>query len=182
MWRVSQLKGIYQNRSEPQATTPIESPIDKDVLFARGGLTNHHPGNKRLRELVKEFKRKYDKSNKRVKTEISQYIVDKIRGEGGRFLKRDEKTNVWNVVQNNEARRKASQSLRDCHQYGKKKFQEMKTSSSAPSKDKIRQKTSPTSTTSSSDTTKGKGNVPNKMLYLLSVVSHERTQEHQGKA
>ena len=167
---------------------PIESPIDRDVLFARGGLTNHHPGNKRLRELVKQFKMKYDKSNKRVKTEISQYIVDKIRNEGGRFLKRDEKTNLWNVVQNNEARRKASQSLRDCHQYGKKKTTEAnKTTITAapaqpappaqPASKTLPSTAPPVSVVVPHEEVDGQASVPNKMLYLLEVVSQEVSQE-----
>ena len=184
------------NSSNPQncgsyySATTAESPIDRDVLFARGGLTNHHPGNKRLRELVKEFKNKYDQSNKRVKTQISQYIVDKIKGEGGRFLKRDEKSKLWNVVQNNEARRKASQSLRDCHQYGKKKTNTDNEKSSLrrmtqPQSSVPMMKLQPQSVSSNSaianDLSCSNPKHPNKMLCLLEVVSQERSQENENR-
>ena len=34
-------------------------PRDEDVLFGRGGRTNHHPGNKRLREVVLKYRETY---------------------------------------------------------------------------------------------------------------------------
>jgi len=28
----------------PPSTVPVEKALDRDILFGRGGLTNHHPG------------------------------------------------------------------------------------------------------------------------------------------
>lgn len=34
-------------------------PKDEDILFGRGGRTNHHPGNVRLREIVEQYRHIY---------------------------------------------------------------------------------------------------------------------------
>eukprot|EP00804_Cyclotella_cryptica_P030272 CCRYP_019229-RA/>CCRYP_019229-RA protein AED:0.00 eAED:0.00 QI:367/1/1/1/1/1/2/350/306 len=39
-------------------------PTEADVLFGRGGRTNHHPGNKRLRQIVDQYKIAYEMARK----------------------------------------------------------------------------------------------------------------------
>jgi hypothetical protein len=39
-------------------------PTEADVLFGRGGRTNHHPGNKRLRQIVDHYKISYEMARK----------------------------------------------------------------------------------------------------------------------
>lgn len=39
-------------------------PTEADVLFGRGGRTNHHPGNKRLRMIVDHYKIAYEMARK----------------------------------------------------------------------------------------------------------------------
>merc|ERR1719162_2431820 len=69
VWHKPQLQQSYKKTIQDEITKKLDtskiiysslvvSPVDQDVLFARGGLTNHHPGNKRLRDLVKQFKNK----------------------------------------------------------------------------------------------------------------------------
>jgi len=87
-------------------------PADADVLCGRGGRSNHHPGNKRYREEVKNLQKWYlDIEGKDEKTDLSQCLVDYVKSYDGRFLEKDEKG--WYEVPNIVARRKASQALRE---------------------------------------------------------------------
>lgn len=89
------------------------TPMQNDVLLGRGGRSNHHPGNKRYREEVKNLRGWYLSigDNKDEKTALSQLLVDYVHGYNGRFLEKDK--NGWYVVPNIVARRKASQALRE---------------------------------------------------------------------
>ena len=88
-------------------------PKTNDVLLGRGGRSNHHPGNKRYREEVKNLREWYGSigDNKEEKTKLSQTLVDRIQENDGRFLEKD--SEGWYVVPNVVARRKASQALRE---------------------------------------------------------------------
>ena len=91
------------------STKDYVEPMANDVLLGRGGMSNNHPGNKRYREAVKNFREQYvgiPKNNKDEKTKLSQTLVDRWR-----FLKKDAKG--WYVVPNLVARGKVSQYLRD---------------------------------------------------------------------
>lgn len=92
-----------------------------DVLLGRGGKSNHHPGNKRYREEVENFRPLYAAlTTDEEKTSMSQALVDVIEQFGGRFLEEDKikiegkpKSLGWYVVPNIVARRKGSQALRE---------------------------------------------------------------------
>jgi len=94
-----------------------------DVLLGRGGKSNHHPGNKRYREEVENFRPLYATlTTDEEKTAMSQTLVDVIEKMGGRFLQenkiKDPLTNEvisqgWYAVPNIVARRKGSQALRE---------------------------------------------------------------------
>lgn len=95
----------------PEVKVYVE-PKDIDVLLGRGGRSNHHPGNKRYREEVKNLRSWYAGiSDKDEKTDLSQCLVDYVHNYQGRFLDKDD--NGWYEVPNIIARRKASQALRE---------------------------------------------------------------------
>ncbi|GAX10814.1 hypothetical protein FisN_1Hh356 [Fistulifera solaris] len=86
----------------------------QDVLFGRGGRTNHHPGNKTYLELKEMLQERYREADKNEKTLISQELVDLVHQRGGRFLKLENGTeDSWYEVLNITARKKASQTLRE---------------------------------------------------------------------
>jgi hypothetical protein len=100
-----------------------------DVLLGRGGRSNHHPGNVAYRKQVGDLREWYRTSKeKRIKTDLSQLLVDWVQKENsGRFLQLETTTTLdgtsttpdnetgdkWYVVNNLVARRKAAQALRE---------------------------------------------------------------------
>jgi hypothetical protein len=85
-----------------------------DVLCGRGGKSNHHPGNKRYRQVVSEMKASYRHIEaKTAKTDLSKAIVDHVFGYGGRFIKVDKATDRFYVLTPAESRKKTSQALRE---------------------------------------------------------------------
>jgi len=83
-----------------------------DVLLGPGGLSNHHEGNKRYRQIVDPYREGYARLSKVDKTEIAQKLVYRVQQElGARFVKKGN-DGVWRVVSNDEARNEVSQALR----------------------------------------------------------------------
>merc|ERR1712176_632126 len=93
----------------------IKEPHEHDVLYGRGGGTNHHPGNKRYRKMVEERKLDYVNSKRLDKPLVALEIIKVWRSQEppGRFLKMNEKTGTWNDVGDKKAREKTSQALRE---------------------------------------------------------------------
>lgn len=93
----------------------IKDPHDNDVLYGRGGGTNHHPGNKRYRKMVEERKLDYVNSKRLDKPLVALEIIKYWRSQEppGRFLKLDEKSGMWHDVGDKKAREKTSQALRE---------------------------------------------------------------------
>lgn len=85
---------------------------NKDVLCGRGGMTNSHPGNVLFRHLVKQQKLRYGTSQKTEKGEIVRNIIQSIRQEHGRFLKKKDR-NLWYEIGDDLAFQKTSQNLRE---------------------------------------------------------------------
>merc|ERR1712157_477415 len=81
---------------QPPSNVPIEKPSSHDILFGRGGLTNHHPGNRRFRDIVALHKDDYMKAIKIVKPRVARKIIKAIRtgDPPGRFLKKGA-NNLW---------------------------------------------------------------------------------------
>lgn len=103
-------------QTAPQENREVEdSDIrDWDVLCGRGGKSNHHPGNKRYRQVVAEMKAKYrGTAAKTDKTALSRAIVDYVNGYGGRFIKKNSKAGKYILLTKAEARKKTSQALRE---------------------------------------------------------------------
>ncbi|KAI2498673.1 hypothetical protein MHU86_15795 [Fragilaria crotonensis] len=94
-----------------------EDICDDDILGGRGGLSNHHVGNKRFRKIVADMKDMYRETGvKTDKTALSRAIVEYVHKKGGRFLikiKTTEGQASWRVMSTAESRKKTSQALRE---------------------------------------------------------------------
>lgn len=102
----------------PQEDWPLKDicePAINDVLYGRGGGTNHNPGNKRFRLMVKDRQLEYIGSSRLQKPMIALEIVKQWRQQTpmGRFLRLDPKTKLYNDVGDKKAREKTSQALRE---------------------------------------------------------------------
>ncbi|KAL3944673.1 MAG: hypothetical protein SGBAC_001231 [Bacillariaceae sp.] len=87
---------------------------DIDILCGRGGKSNHHPGNKRYRQVVTDMKARYRSiESKAAKTHTSRAIVEHVHRYGGRFVRFDKQKRTYIVLSAAEARRKTSQALRE---------------------------------------------------------------------
>ncbi len=86
----------------------------QDVLFGRGGLTNHHIGNLRYRDIIELHRQDYVHAPKIEKPNVARRIVKAIRTDPnpGRFLRKDA-LGMWREVDEKEASWKASQALRE---------------------------------------------------------------------
>ncbi len=105
-----------ESRGGPPPNIPlrrIEEPNENDVLSGRGNNVNYHPGNLYFRHLVKELKIDYVAAMKQDKPVFSKSIVQIIRNGGGRFLKQDAKTGLWNDIGDKQALAKTRQALRE---------------------------------------------------------------------
>lgn len=107
----------------------IKEPHDNDVLYGRGGGTNHHPGNKRYRKLVESRKSDYINSKRLDKPLVALEIIREWRGQDppGRFLKLDDEAGYWHDVGDKKAREKTSQALREKTPQIKKQHDEERT-------------------------------------------------------
>ena len=81
----------------------------------RGGGTNAHVGNSHWRMLVAANKELYVSLPKKQKMLLSKSIVNAVRSQNppGRFLQKDNKTNLWYDVGDQRAQEKTSQALRE---------------------------------------------------------------------
>jgi hypothetical protein len=108
-----------QSKRKPRKIIPVNKEyIDEyrhsDILFGRGGRSNHHPGNKIYRDIVTDRQPYYRNCDKNEKTKVAQAVVDMIHGDHkGRFLELDKEANRWYVVPNIVSRRKVGQALRE---------------------------------------------------------------------
>ncbi len=99
-------------------------PRCEDVLFGRGGRTNHHPGNVRLREIVNNYRETYNQAKKIDKPQVSKSIVSALRNANppSRFLRHNEGTGRWEDVGDKRAAEKVSQTLREKDQDEKAEY------------------------------------------------------------
>jgi len=109
--RIEELKIKYKD----WPLKDIKEPHDNDVMYGRGGGTNHHPGNKRYRTMVESRKVKYVNSKRLDKPLVALEIIREWRAQlpPGRFLKHNEKAGNWDDVGDKKAREKTSQALRE---------------------------------------------------------------------
>lgn len=96
---------------------PTSELTCNDVLSGRGNLINSHVGNIQFRNIVAHHKEKYkDSTNKRIeKTFAAARVVAIVRSftPPGRFLRKDDKSDSWIEIGDENARLKAGQALRD---------------------------------------------------------------------
>jgi len=99
---------------EPEAHISEEEITDKDVICERGGKSNRHAGTKRYRGMIERFKPEYQSlTAKTAKTNLSRKIISQIQEKGGRFLKKDERSQKYFILSAVETTKKVSQALRE---------------------------------------------------------------------
>jgi hypothetical protein len=118
------------NKNEIPRNLKCVVPTEHDVLLGRGGMINNHLGNKRYLEARSKLHSKYVRASKAEKRCVSNELIDIVHQWNGRFLKKmnepspakDKKktgkrnanfVELWYEVSKEEARKKASQALRE---------------------------------------------------------------------
>mmetsp|Transcript_16715 Transcript_16715/g.25586 ORF Transcript_16715/g.25586 Transcript_16715/m.25586 type:complete len:193 (+) Transcript_16715:100-678(+) len=113
----TQLEANLNSKSLSTMNPPqfILEPHKNDILLGRGGKNNQHVGNEQLRQLAKLHCETYRRASKKEKSCISRGVVKSVRSMDppGRFLKQDHMTGYWDEVDDDVAREKAAQVLRD---------------------------------------------------------------------
>ena len=99
----------YERLNFPLRST-IHVPYSQDVLLGKGTPIQNHAGNKRLRQLISEHIKQYDKSQRGEKKALALEIVETIRQRGGLFLKQD--GSAWSRVDDDVARLKVTAAFR----------------------------------------------------------------------
>ena len=91
------------------------APNQHDILMGRGGRNNRHPGNLMLRRLSQQFANEYDECPRMEKPIIHNKVVHLIKQmrPPGHFLELDRTVKAWVEVNEDRAREKVSQHLRD---------------------------------------------------------------------
>jgi hypothetical protein len=88
-------------------------PTYDDVLCGRGGATNCHEGNVRFRAVISDHQEEYLAAKKKDKAGIARQIVEIIQSRGGRFLRKNDSTSLWEPITDKKATEKTSQGLRE---------------------------------------------------------------------
>ena len=82
--------------------------------MGKGTPIQNHTGNQRLRQLISEHIKQYDRSQRGEKKAIALDIIETIRQRGGFFLKQD--GNTWSRVEDEVARLKVTAAFRTYRQ------------------------------------------------------------------
>uniref|UniRef100_A0A7S3PY48 DUF6824 domain-containing protein n=1 Tax=Chaetoceros debilis TaxID=122233 RepID=A0A7S3PY48_9STRA len=96
--------------------TSVSLPTDNDIMLGKGAKSNNHSGNIRFRETVESMKPCYREqgTSKKGKKKVTLDCLKKIHAYGGRFLELvSVNPETWVVVQDNKAREKISQRIRE---------------------------------------------------------------------
>jgi hypothetical protein len=88
-------------------------PRNNDILFGRGPIINRHPGNVRFRQVVLELRQVYGEMTKTEKYDFSKVLLERMKNENRRFLKKSLLDRLWYEVDDERARVKVSQALRE---------------------------------------------------------------------
>lgn len=99
----------YRHRQKAE-TRATPDPEPQDVLFGR---LKNNGGNMLMRKFVLQMLDEHKASNKTKKTEITDLVISEIRKTGGRFLRQDEETGLWEEVSHTEANRKIAHIFRN---------------------------------------------------------------------
>jgi hypothetical protein len=85
-----------------------------DVLCGRDREAFLHVGNRKFRAIIAKNRDMYQNAKTRAdKYRIASEVIDVIHEYGGRFLKKDPKTNMWHNVGRHYTHEKVSHALRD---------------------------------------------------------------------
>lgn len=108
-------ESISRRFDEQRLTPNIDATINPtDVLCGRGKSSFTHVGNRRFRDAITNAIDEYNNSESRLaKSRVVQRIVEKIKGEGGRFLKRDRSSGGWIELDTKSCRDKVGHAIRD---------------------------------------------------------------------
>eukprot|EP00980_Cylindrotheca_fusiformis_P019439 scaffold6708_cov134-Cylindrotheca_fusiformis.AAC.9 len=106
------------NAESLMTTLPQLVAVDQlhpdDVLF---GTTTckYHPGNIMLREMVKDLGPEYDSATRARKTQLAEFILQKTKDMGGRFLKHEDtiEGDHWEMMPDDIARFKVTKLFRN---------------------------------------------------------------------
>jgi len=108
-----------EKKKQPSVDWPsngIRDPCEHDVLFGRGGATNHYAGNKVYRKLVLNKTTEYENGTRMGRGIIAMDIVRSWRAQDppGRFLKKAiDDDLLWNDVGDDRAKEKTCQLFRE---------------------------------------------------------------------
>ena len=80
------------------------------IIQGRGKPIQEHPGNLKYHQILESCRDRYDAAKKFEKMEISDFVVQIVKGYSGRFLKQD--SAGWLVATVEEAREKVSHAFR----------------------------------------------------------------------
>ncbi|KAL3930116.1 MAG: hypothetical protein SGBAC_011904 [Bacillariaceae sp.] len=94
-------------------------PTAKDIVFGRGKKYQDHEGNKRMRQHVNAYKQLYNALKRFQKQTLVETIYEKLVEDGARFLRKDEASNSWVLVDRELATQKVSHALRCKKHLGK---------------------------------------------------------------
>jgi len=91
---------IDKDDSDNNAVIIVKRLQPYDIIMGRGSLQTEYQGNKRLRELVQDYRQAYVGSNKhKDKQQIALAILSTVLVQGGRFLRRVEDEEDQKVIQ-----------------------------------------------------------------------------------
>ncbi|CAJ1945963.1 unnamed protein product [Cylindrotheca closterium] len=108
------LRGVRrQERIQFPRRQQIYVPCSYDVLFGKGSSVQTYEGNKRMRRIVTDRQKAYEKAEKGRKVDVAQEVVDMVHESSGMFLKQaDDGGEYWVAVDNESARKKVSAAFR----------------------------------------------------------------------
>ena len=98
------------------AASSIKSPGPFDVIFGKGSRYQEHEGNVRLRRLISDCRKKYEKTRRGEKFILVQEIVHTVKQSTGLFLKED--GGEWIVVDDEAAAKKVGAVFRTMRSTG----------------------------------------------------------------
>ena len=107
--------GIPQDHASnhPSSSSRIV-PCDDDVLLGQGRKLRSHKGNVALEKLIEKNQEDHEAApNRFTKTCIVASIVQRVKAMGGRFLRLDETTLEWSIVDDGVAHEKISMRFRN---------------------------------------------------------------------
>mmetsp|Transcript_35707 Transcript_35707/g.86405 ORF Transcript_35707/g.86405 Transcript_35707/m.86405 type:complete len:329 (-) Transcript_35707:130-1116(-) len=100
------------DKSIPNGAERVLEPKLNDVVFGRGKGSHDHPGNKRMREIIRRHKKDYAEIHRSKKRRIAELVYTEITQAGARFLHKEKDEEDYAVVDLNLALQKLSNTLR----------------------------------------------------------------------